>query len=583
MSVAREIAKAKLRSFILKKVYVALGGIIGPLLLVLLIAVSLVGSSILIKEAYENFFGGIVESVVDYFKGTDSNMRKLMDEIGEDVLDSFPMEEDVINEIIASESNSIIADRTIKVEETIVTEERHYIEKDTYYPGDYYDGSIEDDTITVEVDESHDSYDVVTVKRTSTRMIDYVQEYYDASYKYRVPWQLVYGLSFLSAMYSDDSLDLEQVIADMEDNTNEDKYIEVDIDVVKEIATILSPDMTVLNGEFKAGANYSREDIRTMSDHYGSEYSIETTTQELEDKTIETTISKYIYRPQIVIETVNSYYTESEHEYERMVTSRSNGQMIEVINTSSRSKVNYTKLAEALVLVGGQPQDAELLIPIIEGLPGGENLLLTLEPIIYEFNADASGHAFDGNIPTIIGTWTRQDLLNVAKSLQNQVHYFFGDKYLGYGANPKWGVELKLQTISGSGRKGQYGYTGLDCSGYVDWVYYQMTGVQMSIGDKGSGSANLWQNSKLILEENLKPGDIGFYQYGGGKHVGIYIGKIDGVNAFIHAGGSTWGDDDFPWGQVIVTKNYEYYNTVAPSKFEFFRRLPVEFLEVGED
>ena len=66
--------------------------------------------------------------------------------------------------------------------------------------------------------------------------------------------------------------------------------------------------------------------------------------------------------------------------------------------------------------------------------------------------------------------------------------------------------------------------TGLDCSGYVCWVYNQ-NGY-----DVGRTTANgLWNKSQHISEAEAKPGDLvffeGTYDTPGKSHVGIYLGN----------------------------------------------------------
>ncbi len=72
--------------------------------------------------------------------------------------------------------------------------------------------------------------------------------------------------------------------------------------------------------------------------------------------------------------------------------------------------------------------------------------------------------------------------------------------------------------------------TGLDCSGYVAWVYEKALGVSSL---QAGGTSYQIQLCDEISESDARPGDIVFnYQV---SHVLIYAGKRDGVNYFYHA------------------------------------------------
>ena len=120
---------------------------------------------------------------------------------------------------------------------------------------------------------------------------------------------------------------------------------------------------------------------------------------------------------------------------------------------------------------------------------------------------------------------TRNELVEKAKSLVNRVPYFWGGKYSKIGENPEWKTQ-KTVTSSGSRTTNMKIAYGLDCSGFVDWVYYQFGYT----GFSGKNSAGQNSHIKSISESELKPGDIG-YEIG---HIGIYAG--DGY--WVHAVGN---------------------------------------------
>lgn len=69
---------------------------------------------------------------------------------------------------------------------------------------------------------------------------------------------------------------------------------------------------------------------------------------------------------------------------------------------------------------------------------------------------------------------------------------------------------------------------GLDCSGMVSYIYARATGLQV----RGS-AADIARNSRPIDRENLRPGDLVFFNTRNQSysHVGIYIGDA----RFVHA------------------------------------------------
>lgn len=73
---------------------------------------------------------------------------------------------------------------------------------------------------------------------------------------------------------------------------------------------------------------------------------------------------------------------------------------------------------------------------------------------------------------------------------------------------------------------------GLDCSHFVDWVYWTVTGDDLDQGYTGV----LYAISRQISEEELQPGDIGLIHDGtsSSNHVGIYAGEMNGKKYWIH-------------------------------------------------
>lgn len=87
---------------------------------------------------------------------------------------------------------------------------------------------------------------------------------------------------------------------------------------------------------------------------------------------------------------------------------------------------------------------------------------------------------------------------------------------------------------------------GMDCSGFVRYVYRQVAGLKLP-----HNAAAISRVSEVISRTDLKPGDLVFFKTmkKAFTHVGIYLGN----NQFVHASSSTTGSvmvsslDDSYW------------------------------------
>lgn len=85
-------------------------------------------------------------------------------------------------------------------------------------------------------------------------------------------------------------------------------------------------------------------------------------------------------------------------------------------------------------------------------------------------------------------------------------------------------------TAPGSSSSGTYRPYGMDCSGYVDWVFYNATGGEYIIGHGGGASAQHTYCTTISWDEAL-PGDLVFYPED--SHVGIVGGRDESGNLLI--------------------------------------------------
>mgnify|MGYP000772345690 FL=1 len=110
-----------------------------------------------------------------------------------------------------------------------------------------------------------------------------------------------------------------------------------------------------------------------------------------------------------------------------------------------------------------------------------------------------------------------------------KVNYFWGGKSLTIGWDSRWGTTMQV-TAAGSSTTGTYRPYGMDCSGYVDWVFYNATGGEYIIGHGGGASAQHTYCSAISWDEAL-PGDLVFYPED--SHVGIVGGRDEHGNLLI--------------------------------------------------
>ena len=123
----------------------------------------------------------------------------------------------------------------------------------------------------------------------------------------------------------------------------------------------------------------------------------------------------------------------------------------------------------------------------------------------------------------------RKAVIEKALTLVGKVNYFWGGKSSAIGWDSRWGTMQKV-TAPGSQTTGTYRPYGLDCSGFVDWVFNNALGYKPG---HGGGAASQHSYCTPVSWTDAQPGDLVFY--GDDSHVGIVGGRTeDGKLLIIH-------------------------------------------------
>ena len=150
----------------------------------------------------------------------------------------------------------------------------------------------------------------------------------------------------------------------------------------------------------------------------------------------------------------------------------------------------------------------------------------------------------------------RKAVVETAVQLVGRVSYFWGGKSLTLGWDDRWGVPTKV-TAAGSGSTGTVRPFGLDCSGFVDWTFYNATDGSYYPG-RGGGAATQHSYCTNISWSDVQPGDLVFYP--DDSHVGIVGGKdADGNLLIVHCSGGANG--------VVITGAAGFTSVARPECF----------------
>ena len=150
----------------------------------------------------------------------------------------------------------------------------------------------------------------------------------------------------------------------------------------------------------------------------------------------------------------------------------------------------------------------------------------------------------------------RKAVVETAVQLVGRVSYFWGGKSLTLGWDDRWGVPTKV-TAAGSGSTGTVRPFGLDCSGFVDWTFYNATDGSYYPG-RGGGAATQHSYCTNISWGDAQPGDLVFYP--DDSHVGIVGSKdADGNLLIVHCSGGANG--------VVITGSAGFTAVARPDCF----------------
>lgn len=150
----------------------------------------------------------------------------------------------------------------------------------------------------------------------------------------------------------------------------------------------------------------------------------------------------------------------------------------------------------------------------------------------------------------------RETIVLTAYQLLGKVTYFWGGKSLVLGWDSRWGTPTTV-TAPGSGSTGKVLPFGLDCSGFVDWTFYNATSGAYLPG-RGGGAASQHGYCTNIAWSDALPGDLVFYA--DDSHVGIVCGYDSVGNILvIHCSGGQNG--------VVVTGREGFAVVARPDLF----------------
>ena len=192
-------------------------------------------------------------------------------------------------------------------------------------------------------------------------------------------------------------------------------------------------------------------------------------------------------------------------------------------------------------------------IAALDELLEQRDLLRELIEDVYSVSGDTA--ALIRNLPEDLSP-EREAVVRTACSLVGKVNYFGGEKSLVIGWDVRWG-ELRQVTAAGSSTTGTYRPYGLDCSGFVDWVFFNQSGGSYVIGH-GGGATMQHNYCTDISWSDVQPGDLVFYP--DNSHVGIVGGRgANGGLLIIHCASG--------YNNVVITDKEGFASAGRPQYY----------------
>ncbi|MEA4870161.1 MAG: CHAP domain-containing protein [Christensenella sp.] len=131
----------------------------------------------------------------------------------------------------------------------------------------------------------------------------------------------------------------------------------------------------------------------------------------------------------------------------------------------------------------------------------------------------------------------RKQVVEKALSLVGKVKYVWGGKYNCLGWSSAWGgISDEAAERIGSVTS-RSTVKGLDCSGFVSWVFINAAGDPAALGGIGNGSNNQWKRTVSVGWDEGRPGDLAFFYVPGERqinHVGIIV-SVDSDGSYLVA------------------------------------------------
>ena len=193
----------------------------------------------------------------------------------------------------------------------------------------------------------------------------------------------------------------------------------------------------------------------------------------------------------------------------------------------------WTEEVLAITITPRTPDDMRVFYSFTEEQNEALDELLASSDMLMALAGDLTISSQDAkellaNLPTDLSP-ERRAVVETACRLVGKVNYFWGGKSLVLGWDDRWGT-FRQVTAAGSSTTGTYRPYGMDCSGYVDWVFYNITGGGYIIGHGGGAHTQHTYCTPISWEEAM-PGDLVFYP--GDEHVGIVGGRDGNGNLLI--------------------------------------------------